>query len=132
MPSVFFYGKGTAMAEVHGKSGSLTFTNLTAGVKEFTWKGDSEAVEVTDFADAGIKSFIVGKRGWTASAKTNWDAANTARDGDSASLTLTTTSGKTYAGTAILTSVSVGASVDGVETADYEFQGTGACTVTLS
>lgn len=119
------------MAEAHGKSGSITFTSLTAGVKEWTWTGDSEAAEVTDFADAGIRAYVVGTRGWKATATANWDAANTARDGDSASLTLTAASGKTYAGTAIITSMTVSVSAAGVNQASYEFQGTGACTVSL-
>jgi len=119
------------MAEAHGKSGSITFSNLTAGVKEWTWTGDSEAVETTDFSDAGIRTYLVGLRGWRATAVANWDAANTARDGDSASLTLTAASGKTYAGTAIITSMTVSVGITGVNQASYEFQGTGACTVTM-
>ncbi len=119
------------MAAVHGKNGSVTFTNLTAGVRSWTWNGDAEAVESTSLADAGQRTYVVGLKGWNASVEANWDAANKAREGDSATLTLTAATGDTYVGTAIITSMSVSVGVGGVNTATYQFQGTGACTVTL-
>lgn len=116
------------MAEVHGKGGSITFTNLTAGVKTWSLDSGADVAEVTDFADAGVKAFIAGGSGWTASCTANWDAANTAAVGDSATLTLTVTSGTAYSGTAILTGMAIGEAHDGVVEVTYSFQGTGALT----
>lgn len=114
------------MAEVHGKGGSITFTNLTAGVKTWSLSYDADVAEVTDFADAGVKAYIAGGSGWTATCTANWDSANTAAPGDSATLTLTVTAGSTYSGTAILTSQVVSVNHDGVAEVTYNFQGTGA------
>ena len=116
------------MAEVHGKDGSITFTNLTAGVKSWSVSYDGDVVEVTDFADAGVKAYIAGGSGWTATATGNHDVGNTAAPGDTADLTLTVTSGKTYTGSAIMTSLTVNAPHDGVVDDTYSFQGTGALT----
>ena len=116
------------MAEVHGKSGSITFTNLTLGVKSWGLSYDGDVAEITDFGDAGVKAYIAGGTGWTATATGNHDVGNTAAPGDSASLTLTVTSGKTYSGTAIMTGLAVAENHDGVVEATYAFQGTGALT----
>jgi hypothetical protein len=120
------------MAEVAGCGGSLTFTNLTAGVKNWTVNYACDVLETTDFADSCKRTYIAGLTGWTATATANWDAANTADAGDSAMLTLTADTGKTYAGTAIITGLDVNVAVDGVNTASYTFQGSGTLTITLS
>lgn len=117
------------MAEVRGCGGSLTYTNLTAGVKQWTLDYQQEVLDVTDFADNCAKAFMAGFTSWTATATANWDAANSAKPGDSASLTLTVTSGKTYSGTAIVTGLSVNTDVNGVVEATYSFQGTGALSI---
>ena len=116
------------MAEVKGCGGSLSFTNLTAGVKQWSLNWESEVLDITDFDDNCSKAFLGGFTGWTAQATANWDAANTAKPGDSATLTLTVTSGSAYSGTAILTSMGVSQNVNGVVEATYNFQGTGALT----
>jgi hypothetical protein len=120
------------MAEVAGCGGSLTFTNLTAGVKNWTVNYTCDVLETTDFADNCKRTYIAGLSSWTATATANWDAANTADPGDSATLTLTADTGKTYAGTAIMTGLSVNVAVDGVNSVTYNFQGTGTLTITLT
>ncbi len=119
------------MAEVAGYGGSITYTNLTAGVKSWTVDYVADMLETTDFGDSGKRTYAAGLSGWTATAEVNWDAANTAAPGDSASLTLTADTGDTYVGTALIASMSVGVSVDGLNTATYSFQGSGALTITL-
>ena len=119
------------MAEVAGKGGSITFTNLTVGVKTWTCDLVGDVLEVTDYSDSGHRTFIAGLDGWTASVELNWDAANTVDVGDSATLTLTIVDGTThYAGTALVTGISISSNVDGVVTATISFQGSGACTLT--
>lgn len=116
------------MAEVVGNGGSITFTNLTAGVKNWTLDYTSDVEEITDFADGTAKTFLPTLTSWTATAEANWDSANTAAPGDSASLTLTVDGSNTYSGTAILIGMSVSEPVGGVVTVTYSFQGTGALT----
>jgi len=121
------------MAEQAGKNGSVTFTNLTAGVKSWNLDGAADMLETTDYDDNGHKTYIGGLDGWTASCELNWDAANTVEIGDSATLTLligTTT--PNYAGTALVASISVSSVVEGLVTATVNFQGTGAYTYTAS
>ncbi len=120
------------MAEAHGKSGSITLSGLTAGVHSWEISYDADTVESTDFADAGVKTYVLGGKGWSGSMEANWDAANTAHAGDAAaSLTLTAASGDTYAGSAILTNETVKVTKDDINRVSYKFQGTGALTITL-
>lgn len=116
------------MAEVKGCGGSVTFTNLTAGAKAWTLNHTLETLDTTDFADACVKTFTAGFTSWTATVTCNWDAANTAAVGNSATLTLTVTSGKAFSGTGILIGLAVNTNVDGLVEATYSFQGSGTLT----
>ena len=121
------------MAEVHGKNGSITYSNITAGVHSWELTIESDVVETTDFADAGVKTFILGGKGWSGSCEANWDAANTAVPGNAASdLVLTAASGKTYTGSAIIKTMVVKTTVNDENRATYTFQGTGPLTANLS
>lgn len=122
------------MSEVAGKQGSVSFTNLTAGVKSWSLDGAADMLETTDYADSGHRTYIGGLDGWTASCELNWDAANTVALGDSATLTLFIGSGAApkYAGTALVSGISVKSVVEGLVTATVNFQGTGAYTYTAS
>ena len=53
------------MAEVTGVGGSITFTNLTAGVKSWTLDYTGDAPEITDFADSN-RTYTAGLTVWTA------------------------------------------------------------------
>lgn len=117
------------MAEVKGTSGSITYTNLTAGVKSWSLNYTCDTVDTTDFGNLGVASYLGTITRWNATATANWDGANTAKPGDSATLTLTVTSGKTYAGTAICTGMTPSSEVAGVAQATYTFQGSGTLTV---
>jgi hypothetical protein len=118
------------MASVAGKNGSITFTGLTAGVKSWTLNYSGEVADTTKYSDSGVRTFIGTVSTWNASITGFFDTANTATVLASATLTLTVTTGETYAGTAILTGLTVGSAVDGVTTADFTFQGSGVLTIT--
>lgn len=120
------------MAEIHGNAGSITFTNLTAGVHSWSLSWDSDVHDVTDFADSTIRTFAGGLTTWTATAECRLDAANTAAPGDSATLTLNVDGTINYAGTAIITSMAVSTPVDDIVTVSYSFQGSGTLTATMS
>ncbi len=120
------------MAELTGKDGAITFTNITVNV--FSWSLD-DGVDIhdkTDFADGGndIKTKKAGLKDWSATVESRVDdgATNTAAPGDEALLTLTIKSGKTYTGTAILASTSVNTPVDDLVTRTYNFVGNGTLT----
>ena len=122
------------MAEVAGKGGSITCTGLTAGVK--TWALDlvGDALECTDYADAGVRRYIVGCKGWSGSCEANWDAANTIDVGDEiTSLIFTIVSGTTlYTGDkAIVTGISISSTYDGIVTANVTFQGSEDLVLTV-
>ena len=119
------------MAEITGVGGSVTFSGLTANVHSWSITESHDIFEKTDFADgaSGYKTRLAGLPDWTATVELFWDAANTADSGDSAALTLTATSGKTYTGTAMVESVTVNTSVADPITATYNFVGNGALTV---
>lgn len=122
------------MAELTGKGGSITFTNCQTSAKSWSlnWTGDVE--EITDFADgsAGYKKKLHTLKDWTATVEYNYDAANTASPGDSATLTLNVDGTINYAGTAILTNVSPSTSVGGVAMMTATFEGNGTLTPTYS
>lgn len=120
------------MAEIHGNAGSITYTDLTAGVKSWTLSWDAEMHDITDFADSTIRTFKGGLTTWTATAECQLDAANVAEPGDSATLTLNVDGTINYAGTALITNMSVSTPVDGIVTVSYSFQGSGTLTATYA
>ena len=118
--------------EVAGKSGSITCTGLTAGVKAWSLNLVGDALETTDYSDVGVRTYIVGALGWTGSCEINWDTANTITVGDVIAALVFSIVGATekYTGEAIVTGISISSSFDGVVTASITFQGSGACTLT--
>jgi hypothetical protein len=113
------------VAELHGNAGSITFTDLTAGVKSWTLSWDGEVHDITDFADGTARVFKGGLTSWTATAECQFDAANVAEPGDSATLTLSVTGAIDYIGTALMTNMSPSVPVDDIVMCTYSFQGTG-------
>lgn len=119
------------MAEVAGKGGSVTFTNLTAGVKSWSLNKVQDFEDKTDYGDSGHKTYLACCDDWTASCELNWDADNSVDTGDSATLTLTIVSGTTYySGPALVASIAVNSVVNGIVSATVNFQGNGELTLT--
>ena len=118
------------MASVAGKNGSVTFTGLTAGTKGWNLTYTGEVVDSTKYSDQPTRTFLGTVSTWSATVTGFFDTANTAVPLDSASITLTVTTGETYAGTAIMTNMSPASTVDGITTVDWSFQGSGALEIT--
>jgi len=116
------------MAHVAGYGGDLAFTNLTAGVRGWELTDSIDMLDTTDFADTGFRTFIGGLSTFSFTADVIWDEGNTAAPGDSASFTLTVTTGSTYTGTALYESASTPVVVDGLVTQRATFRGTGELT----
>lgn len=124
------------MAHKSGKTGTVQYTNLTAGMKSWTLNYTGDALESTDFADSGKRTYICGLTGGTATVEVVWDPANTAVPcAGVATLTLTadtTSTADTYAADAIMTGMTINVDVAGLITASYSFQLSGTITATLS
>ena len=116
------------MAEVLGANGSLTYTNLTVGIRDWTLTYDADALEVTDYGDSTARIYVPGLTSWSATATGWWDAANTAVPINSATLTLNINGTSNYSGAAIITNLTITSVVDAVITASFSFQGTSTLT----
>ena len=117
------------MSHLAGKSGYVDTGSAVSGLKSWTLDYVTDALETTDFADAGVKSYIVGGSGWTATAEGYKEGAPQTQ-GSSVTLKLYESAGAYWSGTALITQTSAGASHDGIVTVNYSFTGTGALSHT--
>lgn len=113
------------MTRIHGKSGSLSFGGLTAGVESWTLTIDDEQEEATSFTEAGsgYHHYISGIGSYKASVSCGVDTTSSVlAKGTTGTLVLTLATGKTYTGTAaIVSNVSINVSATGKETVNYDF-----------
>ncbi len=119
------------MGQIAGKLGEVRVGGTTvAGMKSWTVDYVVDAMETTDFADAGVKSFIAGISEWAGSFEGYKDAAPTAIGAEIALILKESTDAtQQYTGQAILTGIHETVSIDGVITEAYDFQGTQALVV---
>ncbi len=128
------------MGHIAGKTGAVystttggtaTQTTIVAGMKSWTCDYTTDAIDSTDFADVGVKTYIAGLSGWSGSFEGYKDGAPGLTVGTSYILHLneSATTTQRYTGTAIITGLHGSASIDGVVTVGYDFQGTGGLTV---
>lgn len=103
---------------------------LEDGVKSWSLDYAVDAIEVTDFDDAGVRSYIPGCSGWSGSFEGNKDDAPLSI-GSEVRLALgeTITSGQCWLGLAIITAVHPSSAFDAVVTYAYDFQGSEALEV---
>ena len=120
----------------HGKEGQLkTGSNVTSNVTGFTLDTTADVVEDTALGSA-VKTYIAGRSAFSGSIDMNWDEGDTSQEEMDVGSTLTftllpegNTSGDiSFSGSGIVTSMSVGVTLDGVTTRTVTFQGTGALT----
>ena len=125
------------MATHHGKEGVVTVGGTAIGnVTGYTLDTTQDVVEATALEDSN-KSFLVGRGTFTASIDMNYDETNTQQ----ASLTQgarlsfvflpegNASGDESFSGTGIVTSMSVGVTLDGVTTRTVALQGTGGITI---
>jgi len=124
------------MAEVTGSLGSVTFaTGYAANVNKWTIKYSSAAEDVTDFVDgaAGNRSFIPsGIKEWSGSYGAVLDGTTklVAPGAAAATATFTATTGRTYGGSIIVTTVDIGeVEVGKAIPVAVTFQGSGALDI---
>jgi len=119
------------MAQISGKAGEVMVAGATvSGIKSWTVDYTMDALETTDFADSGHKTYIPGIDGWAGTFEGFKSGAPTAIGGEIALiLKESATAGQLYTGQAILTGSHPSVSVDNVAGMAYDFQGTGALVV---
>lgn len=123
------------MATYQGFNGSVKVgSTAVAEIAEFTLDISRDTVETQSFGDSW-KEMTTTLASWSGTFRGRWDMADTAGQGalqsaltggTSVSLSLLTASNKTYSGTAFVTGISVGASVDGVVEGNFSFAGSGS------
>jgi hypothetical protein len=119
------------MAQISGKAGEVSVAGATVdGIKSWTLDYTVDALDTTDFADSGLRTFIAGLSGWSGSFEGFKDGAPTAIGAEIALiLEESTDATQVYTGQAILTGSHPTVSVDGVVGIAYDFQGTTTLTV---
>jgi len=118
------------MAHVSGKTGNVSTGANVTGIKSWSIDYSADALETTDFADAGVRTYIAGCTGWSGSFEGEKDGVPQGI-GSEITLTLyeTSTANQLWTGNCLITRVSATSSADGKPTYTYDFQGTGALTV---
>lgn len=101
-----------------------------AGIKSWALDYTADALETTDFATSGVRSYIVGASGWAGSFEGYKDGAPLSIGSQyGVELAESATTTQMWLGNAIITGVHASVSFDGVVSYSYDFQGTGALTV---
>jgi len=126
------------MAAVNGTSGTVGWSDYSAGSSDVTsnvkaWSLDytADALDSTDFASGGNRAFIAGLKSWGGSYDCNLDGTDVMPDpGTITKITLTSSTGRTYAGTALMTSLAPSVGVADLNALTVNYQGTGALTIT--
>lgn len=117
------------MGHISGKAGQVDTGSAVSGIKSWTLDYIVDALETTDFADAGVRSYVGGCSGWSGSFEGYKEGTPQAITGNEITLTLYEETGAgNWTGNAILTAVHATTSFDGVVSYSYDFQGTKGLT----
>ena len=119
------------MAHTAGTGGYVDTGSAVSGIKSWTLDYNSDVLETTDFADAGVKSYIIGGSGWSGSFEGYKDGAPQALAGAAVTLSLYEDATYLWTGSAFITGISASTSADGIVSYSYTFQGTGSLTTPL-
>ena len=119
------------MSHYAGTAGQVDAASQVTGIKSWTLDYTVDTLETTDFADSGVKTYVVGCSGWSGSFEGFKDGAPLALAGSSISLALkeTQTATQKWTGSAFITGIHINTAVDGIVTYAYDFTGTGALVV---
>ena len=121
----------------HGKEGVLKAgSTVIGGVTGFTIDTTADVVEDTSLGNSA-KTYMAGRTAFSGSIDMHYDEGDTAQEtldvGATIAFTLlpegNTSGDQSFAGSGIITSMSVGVTLDGVSTRSVAFQGTGALTI---
>ncbi len=119
-------------SNANGTSGDIIYLDDIRAAKNIaginSWSLDvvTDTLETTDFADAGVKSFIVGGSGWSGSfSGYKYGAPLSIGEQYGIELAESTTVTQMYLGNVVITAVHPSTSSDGLDIVTYDFQGTG-------
>ena len=121
----------------HGKEGVVkSGSTVMGGVTGFTIDTTADVVEDTSLGNAA-KTYMAGRTAFSGSIDMHYDEGDAAQEtldvGATIAFTLlpegNTSGDQSFAGSGIITSMSVGVSLDGVSTRTVAFQGSGALTI---
>ena len=124
------------MATHHGKEGVVkSGSNGIGEVSSFTLETSADVVEDTSLTDA-TKSFLAGRTSFSGTIEMHYDETDTAQEtltvGSTIAFTLlpegNSTGDQSFAGSGIITGMSINNSLDAVVSRSVNFQGTGALT----
>ncbi len=118
------------MAVKSGRYGSVVFAGGQTTIKSWTLNRKADLYDSTNFDDSsGGRTYVAGFTDWGGSFEGFYSTGNSVIPGDSAQVTLKTSSTGTtdlFYGTAIIIGMDVVTGVDGLITQSYTFPGTGA------
>tara|TARA_Y100000310_G_scaffold323661_1_gene384375 strand:+ start:232 stop:597 length:366 start_codon:yes stop_codon:yes gene_type:complete len=121
------------MAQAVGYGGNVTFASgYVVHVRSWTLDYEGEALEVTDFGDAGVAAYIPGVKRWSGSYECVLDdtTVTVAPGAAAASATFTIATSQTLGGSIIVTAVRYSVDTQGLAIVTFDFQGSGALTIT--
>jgi len=125
------------MANHKGSEGTVRVgANTIAEITAYTVSQTATTIEDTELSDSA-STFQVGTTSWSGSVSCFWDETDTAQGamtiGASVSLGLypeeSATGNTKLSGTALITGIEIGGAINGIVTANFTFQGTGALTI---
>ncbi|WP_256846913.1 phage tail tube protein [Paenibacillus sp. Pae108] len=123
---------------ISGQGGSVKVgANRVAELGQWNLDIEADTLDTTTFDTNGWKSFVAGFRSWSGSFEGQWNMEDTTGQkvlqdavlgGATVTLELNVDATHKYIGTAIITSQSVGVSVDEISSVSFDFQGSGEMT----
>ena len=120
------------MAHRSGTAGQVDSPAAVTGIRTWSLEYTVDMLETTDFADAGVSSFIPGKTQWSGSFEGFKDGTPQAiTTGASITIKLyeTQQANEFWTGQAYISAARPSTDNDGIVSYSYDFQGTGALTV---
>ena len=120
------------MAHRSGTAGQVDSPNSVTGIRSWDLEYTVDMLDTTDFADAGVSTFIPGKTQWRGSFSGFKDGTPQAiTTGALILLKLyeTQQANEFWTGDAFITAVRVDVDNDGIVSYEYDFQGTSTLTV---
>ncbi len=121
----------------HGKEGVIKCGSaVLGGITGFTIDTTADVVEDSSLGNSA-KTYMAGRTAFSGSVEMHYDEGDAAQEtldvGATISFTLlpegNTSGDQSFAGSGIVSSMSVGVSLDGISTRSVAFQGTGALTI---
>ena len=125
------------MSVHHGKEGEVAIGGTGVGeLQSFTLETTGDVVESTKMSDAA-KTFVAGRTSFSGTLEMHFDETDSAQTQMTAGTSLSfklmpegSSSGdRSFAGTGIVTGMSVNQPMDGIVARSVTFQGTGALTI---